>query len=99
MEIKAKFDIGDEVYYIDSIFLDDLRFTKGNVVKIQIEKELLYQIRYSYCGSCNQSFKQEKDLFSSFEELEKFALIEQNKMIKKYLEENLSRLKSKGIEF
>ena len=98
MKIETKFEVGQEVWFVDCVSIVDFTFTKGFVEKIQISDKLLYRIQHNSYGETVFNFKSENELFDSFEELEKSVLIEQNKMINGYLKENLRRLELAGVK-
>ena len=98
MKIETKFEVGQEVWFVNGVLIDDFTFTKGVVEKIQISDKLLYRIQHNSYGETVFNFKYENELFDSFEELEKFVLLKQNKMINDYLKENLRKLELSGIK-
>ena len=99
-----KFTIGQEVWFVNNI--DSRTFThfKGYVKEIRIVRDekklsdvLKYLVRYDKYGFTKDYLMDEEELFESYEELEKYCLIKQRKMILDLLNKNTKELEKIGI--
>lgn len=102
MNIVTKFDVGQLVFWVNSIFYNSFTFSKGMVTEIVIttKGDIFYKIEYECYGQIREEGKYEKDLYPSFESMEAPILRKRRNDLKKLLddtEKEIAEYEKKGI--
>ena len=101
MNIVTKFDIGQTVFWKDTVVHDFFTFSKGVISEIKISpQKIFYKIEYTPYGQPRTELKCEDKLYASYEEMALTVLRERQKYLQDLLDKTnkeITEYEKKGI--
>lgn len=100
MNINTKFDIGQTVFWKDTVVHNSFTFYKGVISEIEVSPQIYYRIEYTPYGQPKTEVKCEDKLYASYEEMALTVLRERQEYLQELLDKTnkeIAEYEKKGI--